>query len=204
MEIVRPGGSKEAWLSQATGERTGFPSASIEDITHCDVRIFPKASVAPLLTVLPSTCATFRALDFLLAKRSLDSFWAMRVPAAWHLSTSVCVGRNLTRMGSKTTGKPLSLSLNWSSSTASPLQPKDPKTPQGFLLPGSMPSTTPRASFTCVGISPPSVGLPMQKPSQDSKATATSLAVVNSRFMSTTRTPEVARPLEICAARFFV
>mmetsp|Transcript_14538 Transcript_14538/g.34568 ORF Transcript_14538/g.34568 Transcript_14538/m.34568 type:complete len:205 (+) Transcript_14538:2561-3175(+) len=202
MAKVKPKGSKEAWLTQDTGVVTSLPSSK-KLITACEVRILPKASSAPS-PGLALTWATFRLSRFRRCSTSRHNFWKSRTPEALHRSSTSSVGRNLARTGSKASGKPESLSRNWSSSTASPLQPKDPKTPQGMCLSAGRFSTTPKASFTWEGISPPKVGLPIQKPSAVASARSTSSAPQCSRFMSTTLTPLCARPLEMLSAKVLV
>jgi len=64
--------------------------------------------------------------------------------------------------------------------------------------------TTPKASFTCVGISPPKVGLPTKKPLQDFRDATTCLEVQCSKSIMLTFTLEDLRPSAMALANVLV
>mmetsp|Transcript_71409 Transcript_71409/g.197194 ORF Transcript_71409/g.197194 Transcript_71409/m.197194 type:complete len:286 (+) Transcript_71409:1275-2132(+) len=198
-----PGGSNEAWFTHEMGVTTSAPSLFLVAITLIEQRILPKASAAEFAKL----GLISRMRRRLVSLSKLCNFCDMRTPASLQSSSCCSVGRNRTRIGSHTSGKPPSLSRKSISSTASPLHPYDPKTPQGtFSVSSELAelNTTPKASLTCVGISPPKVGLPRKKPLHSPKAFNTSLAVTCSKSSMLTLTLADLRPSAIAFASVLV
>mmetsp|Transcript_42302 Transcript_42302/g.127842 ORF Transcript_42302/g.127842 Transcript_42302/m.127842 type:complete len:319 (+) Transcript_42302:168-1124(+) len=132
---MMPNGVNEAWLTQLTGKRTsGLPSSGTIVRTHEALIICPNALMSELSVSgfrFSSFAPIFSSMAFSRSFLSAFIFCTKRSPAASHSPITFSVGLNLQRMGSKANSKPVSFNRMYSSSTASPLQPKEPNTPHG-------------------------------------------------------------------------
>mmetsp|Transcript_45895 Transcript_45895/g.121755 ORF Transcript_45895/g.121755 Transcript_45895/m.121755 type:complete len:342 (-) Transcript_45895:1126-2151(-) len=139
--IMRPGGSKEAWLTQLTGTRmpSAPSSAGLNVSMQDELMICPKACsmafwddrlASSLEAPAPSSAATMACscCRFAFAMRC-----ARPAPAAAHWESISAVGVNLQRIGSSVMAKPPSLSLSFTSTGASPLHPNEPKAKHCFF-----------------------------------------------------------------------
>mmetsp|Transcript_11107 Transcript_11107/g.46178 ORF Transcript_11107/g.46178 Transcript_11107/m.46178 type:complete len:285 (-) Transcript_11107:612-1466(-) len=196
---VRPGGTKVAWLTQlASMPLVAPPSFDFVVSTHSEPTTRPIArSTSPTFAAdcrCESTC--WRSWRM----RLLRTAWPMSVPLSSHTCRSLSAGVNLTRMGSNASLYPPSRRRRSSSSTASPDQPKEPNTPQGFSRVVGSDRIAPSASLTGVGMWPPIVGLPMAKASHSLTAAATSVLLMNSQLRLSTPTPVLMAPRAMACA----
>mmetsp|Transcript_38116 Transcript_38116/g.96382 ORF Transcript_38116/g.96382 Transcript_38116/m.96382 type:complete len:282 (-) Transcript_38116:1342-2187(-) len=193
---VRPGGSKLAWDTQLASMAVEA-SSLVAVSTDKEPTRRPAASCGPdadAAARTPGAAAASLALAFFLT----DS--ARSRPLSSHTSTSLAVGLNLTRMEGKENLKPASFSRPSISSTASPLHPKLPNTPQGRPLADCSRMMVPSATDTWVGMWPPRVGEPRMKPSELRTAAATSSRLTSSRLYISTPTPALVTPRAMACA----
>mmetsp|Transcript_39268 Transcript_39268/g.116818 ORF Transcript_39268/g.116818 Transcript_39268/m.116818 type:complete len:282 (-) Transcript_39268:1375-2220(-) len=198
--MVRPGGLKLACETQ-DASIADVESSSFADTTAREPTTRPIASVgdeASVRVVSPADTLASRALSCRLMPSASSR------PDSSHVCRSFAVGRNLTRIGLNEKPNPASRSFCSISSTASPLQPKLPNTPHGMRLASDCRMTAPSATCTCVGMWPPSVGLPMTKPLLRLIASTTASMPSVSRLSISTATPALVMPRLMACARAVV
>mmetsp|Transcript_9189 Transcript_9189/g.20822 ORF Transcript_9189/g.20822 Transcript_9189/m.20822 type:complete len:307 (+) Transcript_9189:1009-1929(+) len=204
--IVKPGGAKDAWLTQlATSAADASPrrhvttqSVPMTRPTACAMGVVNAGGAADSLPGIA------RPPFFASSRRFSSTCRASARPDSSHVMSIFVVGLNLHRMGLNADLKPPSMSLSLRRSTASPDQPNEPKTPHGLVLLPGVETTRPSAVATGVGMFPASVGLPMANPSTRSITSSISDADKISQLTISMPSPERCTPRAIACARLAV